>query len=691
MYVPEEEEDEEWTERLRVLEDCRNLKKVAGFFLHPERPVVVDDAAATARCYFDRASAPKYDDADQEGQVDDVMADLAALKRLAVDYLHPEVPVTTTDPTACGRNYFDRASSATPVEEEWRDAEERVRILSEMKAMKKLASDYLHPEVPVRTTDPYACGRNYFGRYSAPDTETLSESEERERVMADLSSMKRLAVDYMHPEKPVVVNDPFGVAKARCYFDRYSAPQEEEWEDSEERRRVLEEAAALKKQAMAWNHPELPVEVSPLATARCYFDRYSAPQEEEWEDSEERRRVLEEAAALKKQAGAWYHPERPVEVSPLATARCYFDRPSAAMVEEDVDEERARILADAAALKKSAADFMHPERPVQVDSAFVTARCYFDRPSAVVEEEWEEAEERARVLSEAAALKRSAVDYMHPERPVVTSDPTACGRNYFDRPSAVLQEDWEEAEERVRVLAEAKSLKQLAVDYQHPELPVVTSDPTACGRNYFDRPSAVLEEEWEEAEERARILAEAKALKQVAVDYLHPELPVFTTDPTATARCYFDRASAPVVDPEEQEERERVLADAMALKKLAIDYRHPEMPVVTTDAAATARCFFDRADAPLHDQQVHTFPAHEDDDHHSHHGEIDDHFHMDDDDALFDDMRAEFPKSANKQQPSSSSASKNKNNTSGSGSDEEGKLSRSPSSVMLFNEEPIYE
>jgi hypothetical protein len=83
------------------------------------------------------------------------------------------------------------------------------------------------------------------------------------------------------------------------------------------------------------------------------------------------------------------------------------------------------------------------------------------------------------------------------------------------------------------------------VDYLHPELGVVTSDPTACARCYFDRASAPEQETAEYAEERRMALADAAALKKLAVDYLHPELGVVTSDPTACARCYFDRASAP--------------------------------------------------------------------------------------------------------------------------------------------------
>jgi hypothetical protein len=49
--------------------------------------------------------------------------------------------------------------------------------------------------------------------------------------------------------------------------------------------------------------------------------------------------------------------------------------------------------------------------------------------------------------------------------------------------------------------------------------------------------------------------------------FLHPEIPVTTTDPTATARCYFDRASAPEVESiEEAEARAQILSDEAALE-----------------------------------------------------------------------------------------------------------------------------
>mmetsp|Transcript_11483 Transcript_11483/g.25741 ORF Transcript_11483/g.25741 Transcript_11483/m.25741 type:complete len:157 (-) Transcript_11483:345-815(-) len=86
--------------------------------------------------------------------------------------------------------------------------------------------------------------------------------------------------------------------------------------------------------------------------------------------------------------------------------------------------------------------------------------------------------------------------------------------------------------------------------------------------------------------------------------YAHPELPVVTSDPTATARCFYQRASAPEQESlEEMEERAQVLADAADLKKMAVLYAHPELPVEVS-AVATARCYFDRASAPYDAEQI---------------------------------------------------------------------------------------
>jgi len=119
-------------------------------------------------------------------------------------------------------------------------------------------------------------------------------------------------------------------------------------------------------------------------------------------------------------------------------------------------------------------------------------------------------------------MKKSAVDYLHPEIGVTTTDCTACGRNFFDRASAPDVEGIEEANERASILAEAAALKKQAIDYRHPEVGVTESDPTSFGRNYFNRYSAPEVEDVDEANERALILAEAAALKKQAIDFMHP-------------------------------------------------------------------------------------------------------------------------------------------------------------------------
>lgn len=128
-----------------------------------------------------------------------------------------------------------------------------------------------------------------------------------------------------------------------------------------------------------------------------------------------------------------------------------------------------RILDDARRLHKVATFFLHPEKPVEVD-ATASARCFFDRPSADERVSFEDAEEARRIQEDMAALKQLAVDYMHPEKPVVGNGSTA--RCYFDRLSAPEPEDFDYAEERAEILAELQQLKKLAVDFAHPELPM---------------------------------------------------------------------------------------------------------------------------------------------------------------------------------------------------------------------------
>merc|ERR1712157_699598 len=138
----------------------------------------------------------------------------------------------------------------------------------------------------------------------------------------------------------------------------------------------------------------------------------------------------------------------------------------------------------------------------------------------------------------------------------------------------------------------AAMLKELATNYQHPEVKVDSSDATLFGRNYFNRfdGSEVVEEE--DAEERAQILADAAALKKEAVYYNCPEAPV-DVDPTAFGRNFFTAYSDSEVD---EEEREQILGEATMLKELATNYQQPEVKVDSSDATLFGRNYFNRFD-----------------------------------------------------------------------------------------------
>jgi hypothetical protein len=449
----------------------------------------------------------------------------------------------------------------------------------------------------------------------------------------------------------------------------------------------LEDASKLAKVADFFHYPEKPVISDGSSSARCYFSRPSAPEQTSPEEEEEATSIRDDAAALKQFAVDYMHPEKPVKAVSEAFGRNYFNRASAeATISREEADERAHILKDARLLKKVAIIYLCPQLPVVSSDPYATGRNFFSRPSA--EEYDSDAEEREQILEDMKTLKKLAVDYLHPEKPVVTSDPYACGRNYFLRPSAEEYEEVDDMDEREDILEDAMLLKKLAQVYLQPERSI-EADPLASCRNYFNRASAESQEDPSEAEERARVLVEAKALKQFAVDYMHPEKPVVTSYPCVTGRNYFTRFSAEQYD-DDAEEREMILADMKQLKQLAVDYLHPELPV---KSVAGARNYFDRPSASGHTEQIHSqghavdhsqgyygyhdhvlgLVHHEHGEDHSHQSE---HFDMDEDALqLFRDnlhsnemFKGQHPKEA------------------ASGEDEEGgNLSRSPSSVMLFD------
>jgi hypothetical protein len=117
------------------------------------------------------------------------LADALALKKSAIGYLHPEVGVTSADGACFGRNYFNRLSAPEP--EDAKEADERAQILADAMALKKSAINYLHPEIGVTATDGACFGRNYFTRFSAPsvEVEPKKASPEQQDLTGDLSKL----------------------------------------------------------------------------------------------------------------------------------------------------------------------------------------------------------------------------------------------------------------------------------------------------------------------------------------------------------------------------------------------------------------------------------------------------------------------------------------------------------------------
>lgn len=239
------EDDQDFEERLLILHDCEKLKELAKAFLHPELPVQVDPTTK-ARCYFDRYSAPVQQSREDMEEQSLLEHDVMNLKRLARDYLHPELPVLSNDATATARCYFDRYSA--PVQQSLDEMEEQIRIEQDIQNLKRLAQDFLHPELPVTSHvslpqgDFYTMGsvssRCYFERYSAPQQMSLEEAEYINTCLQDAKLLKQLAVDYLHPEMPVMTKD--ATTCARCYFDRYSASKLDEKESDEHEKAVVE-------------------------------------------------------------------------------------------------------------------------------------------------------------------------------------------------------------------------------------------------------------------------------------------------------------------------------------------------------------------------------------------------------------------------------------------------------------------
>lgn len=278
----------------------------------------------------------------------------------------------------------------------------------------------------------------------------------------------------------------------------------------------------------------------------------------------------------------------------------------------------------------------------------------------------EEMDHRANVLADMEALKAQALAWRHPEFGVSSS--IAVTRNFFTRPSVKTSE---ELVERERILEDVAAMKAAALVWRHPEVPMVKTS-AAVTRNYFTRPSANPQESVEEVEERLQIREDAAALKAAAVAWRHPEIGVPPTSINC-ARNYFTRASAPEQESlEDVEARMQALNDAVALKEQAIAWRHPEIGVPATSANC-ARNYFNRGS--VYDEHVHTEASaafyESEDEHHN----FD--FDLEGEDFV-EDLKASLKVTiggVNQSHPAATAVIK---------SDEEGDLSRSPSSVMLF-------
>jgi hypothetical protein len=393
---------------------------------------------------------------------------------------------------------------------------------------------------------------------------------ERLLILEDAKQLKNLAVAFLHPEAPIKSDE---ISKARCYFDRFSAPQQQSFEDTVYIENTLEDALNLKQLAINYMHPEIGIASSnPLTCARCNFSRYSAIEQESVEESEERAVILDDVIKLRQAARQYLYPEEGVVTSYAPSyGRCYFSRYSA-IEQESVEEseERAAILDDAMKLRQAARQYLYPEEGVVTSYAPSYGRCYFGRYSAIAQESVEKSEERATILDDAMKLRQAARQYLYPEEGVVTSYAPSYGRSYFSRYSAIEQESVEKSDERAAILDDAMKLRQAARQYLQPVESVVSSDATSYGRCYFGRYSAIEQESVEESEEHQNVLNDALALKRLAMDYMHPEVRIVTSDLAACARCYFDSISAVRQDSyEEAEEHHKILVDALNLKILA--------------------------------------------------------------------------------------------------------------------------
>ena len=85
------------------------------------------------------------------------------------------------------------------------------------------------------------------------------------------------------------------------------------------------------------------------------------------------------------------------------------------------------------------------------------------------------------------------------------------------------KEDADDMEDRIAVLEYVKNFRVAALFYIRPKVTVSMVDYTPKDRCFFSRPSAVEQEDIDFAEDKTNIILNAAALKNLAVDYTHPD------------------------------------------------------------------------------------------------------------------------------------------------------------------------
>jgi membrane-bound inhibitor of C-type lysozyme len=657
-YDSSDDEDEELDEIYHVLEDARRLKLAAKAFSNPEEKV---NKYFGARCYFERASAPEVVSKDEADAQAEVILDVTRMKNLAVDFLVADNEVKSSDPLSFGRNYFTSCVAADA-----KEADEVAQVLAETRMLKEQAASYLCPEGDLKVKSFGA--RCYFDRASAPEVASKDEADTEAEVLSDITCMKGLAVDFLHPESQTKSTDSFSFG--RSYFVDPAECKEE----ADERAQILAEARLLKEQATKYHCPEEKVNVESIGS-RCYFERASAPEPVTRDVVDAQSEIVLDASRMKKLAGGFLNPENvSISITASSFGRNYFT--DSAESKEEADE-RAEALAEARLLKERATNYFCPEKKVTVES--VGSRCYFERASAPETITKGEADAIVESLSDATLIKKLSADFVHPENQVNTTDAFSFGRNYFTKCSSVPTELKEEVVKRAQFIDEATLLKEHATSYLCPELVVTNTDPSTYGRNYFGRLDSNEVLSKEDADELYGIMSDTGVMKKASTDYLRPEVSVSNTHPFAMGRNYFKTlSSVPTETEEESNERFQILADSVMLKKAAVDYLQPEITSTTTDPTAYGRNFFDnyppeesRKESQLSQGNV------------SNADENNDYFVFDD----FDEMREEFNSFNVPKYPTNVHKSFSTNRLYDLGTDDvekERPVSRSPSCVMLF-------